>query len=211
MKKLFLFCLTAALFLSGCGTKKEKSLYVQGLEIISLMGEMTQSDAYFDMFSSAPEVKAQVEGIARAASAGVYQQPKAVYQITADTSGLMKLLESTSDANVSFDGMSQELKAYIQSRLFISCASILNSTVSIEAIAASSIYMCGKSFVCHETTENMAYLYTYEEACPVLVTFSVGENSAISASGSYILNSDIENLTDFFDLSGFQVEELKVR
>ena len=33
----------------------------------------------------------------------------------------------------------------------------------------------------------MIYLYTYENARPVAVTFSVGENQAVSASGMFIM------------------------
>lgn len=211
MKKLFSFCLAVVLFLTACGAKKEKSLYAQGLELISLMNEMTQSDSYFEMFSTAPEVKKQVEGIAEAARAGLYEKPKIVYQITADTDGLTGFLESSSGADVNLDGMSPELTAYIQSRIFGSCASILNSAAGVEAVAASSIYMCSKSFVCREAAENTAYLYVYEDARPVLVTFTVGENHAVSASGSYILGeTDLESLSGLFGFSGFQVEELKI-
>lgn len=213
MKKLLTLCLAAAFLFTACGTKKEKSLYVQGLELIALMGEMAQSDAYFSMYSTVPEVKAQMDKVARAAEAGIYQNPKAVYQITADPDGLMELLKNTSGADADFDRMPPELKAYAQSRLFSSCASILNSTAGMESIAASSIYTCSKSFVCHEASEDTAYLYTYEDACPVLVTFSAGENYAVNASGTYILNEDMENpesLAGVFGLSGFRIKELKI-
>ena len=115
MKKRFVLCLAALLLLAACGTKKEKSLYTRGLELISLMGEMAQSDTYFDMFSPAPEVKAQMDGIVQALKAGGYQEPKAVYRITADTEHLMELLTSASGANVSLDGMSPELRDHIRS------------------------------------------------------------------------------------------------
>ena len=212
MKKRFVLCLAALLLLAACGTKKEKSLYTQGLELISLMGEMAQSDTYFDMFSPAPEVKAQMDGIVQALKAGGYQEPKAVYRITADTEHLMELLTSASGANVSLDGMSPELRDHIRSRLFSSCASILNSSAGVEAIAASYIYTCSNSFVCREAGEDTAYLYTYEGACPVLVAFSVGEDHAVHASGFYILNENIadpESLSGLFGFSGFQVELLE--
>ncbi|MCI8275004.1 MAG: hypothetical protein HFI66_05225 [Lachnospiraceae bacterium] len=211
MKKLFPFCLALVLLLAACGTKKEKPLYDQGLELVSLMNEMTQSDSYFEMFSTSPAIKEQMAGIAEAAQAGLYQKPKTVYRITADMGGLMKFWESSSGADMNLDGMSPELTAYIQARLFNSCASILNSSAGMEAIAASSIYMCSKSFVCREAGESTAYLYIYEDARPVLITFIVGEDNAVSASGSYILGeTDIESLSGLFGLSGFQIDELNL-
>ncbi len=211
MRELLLLCLVFCLLLTACGAKKEKSLYVQGLELISLMGEMTQSDSYFELFSTVPEVKEQVAEIAEAARSGLYQKPKTVYRITANLDGLMQLLMRSSDAPTPLEDMSPELRDYTQSRLFSSCASILNSAAGVEAIAASSIYMCSKSFVCREAKENTAYLYLYEEAQPVLVTFTVGEDHAVNASGSYVLGkTDMESLTGLFGFSGFQVDELKI-
>ena len=213
MKRLFSLCLAAVVLLTACGAKKETSLYAHGLELISLMGEMVQSDAYSEMFFSAPQVKESVEKTARAAAAGAYEKPASVYQITVGEEGLMETIISAAEADVNFDGMSAELKAYVQSRILSSLASILNAGAGTEALAASSVYMCSKSFVCGEASENTAYLYFYEEAIPVLVTFLAGEDHAVYASGSYILNEDItdaESLSSLFGLSGFQVKELTV-
>lgn len=210
MKKLLILCLTACVLLTACAGKQEKSLYEQGLDLISLMGEMVQSDAYFDMYAPAIQVKDTAADIADAAAAGNYQSPKAVYQISASESRLMSAL----GADINFDGMSAELKDYLQSQILSSCASILNSQAGTEALAASSIYMCRKSFVCSEASGNTAYLYIYEDAYPVFIVFLTGEDHAVYASGSYILSKDImneDNLSTLFAFAGFQIEPLEIK
>ncbi|MCI8506282.1 MAG: hypothetical protein HFI67_08865 [Lachnospiraceae bacterium] len=213
MKRLFSLCLAAIILLTACGAKKEKSLYAHGLELISLMGEMVQSDAYSEMFFSAPQVKESVEKTALAAAAGAYEKPACVYQISVGEEGLMGTLISAAEADINFDGMSEELKTYVKSRILSSFSSILNSSAGTEALAASSIYMCSKTFVCSEASENIAYLYLYEGASPILVTFLTGEDHAIYASSSYILSEDItdgESIASLFGISGFQVKELDI-
>lgn len=212
MKKLLILCAAAAMLLAACGTKKEKSLYDQGLELVSLMGEMVQSDAYFEMFSAASQVKDAVAGAADAAKAGRYQTPKAVYKISAEKDGLMGMLANAAGADLNLDSMSEELKAYVWSRSLTSLASILNTSAGMEAIAASSIYMCSKTFVCSEAADSTIYLYTYEDACPVAVTFLVGEDHAVYASAAYILNKDItdgDSLTALLGFSGLKAEPLE--
>ncbi|MCI9487185.1 MAG: hypothetical protein HFI64_09480 [Lachnospiraceae bacterium] len=212
MKKILALCLAAAMLLTACGGKKESSLYTHGLELVELMGEMTQSDAYYELFSPAAQVREAATEAAEAARMGRYQTPKAVYRISDGEGGLDGLLAKASQGNVSFDGMSKDLKAYVQSRILGSLASILNSQAGTEALAASSIFMCSKSFVCDEASENTAYLYTYEEAPAVLVTFLVGEGHAVYASGAYVLDRDItdgDSLVTLFGFTGLRVELLE--
>lgn len=211
MKRLLTLFLAAAMLLAACGSKKESSLYAHGMELVGLMGEMTQSSAYYELFFPDSQVRDAAADAAEAARAGRYQKPKAVYRISADKDGLGSLLTKASQGDVDFGGMSKDLKAHVQSRIFGSCASILNSPAGAEALAASAIFTCSKSFVCNEATEDTAYLYTFEDAPAVLVTFLVGESHAVHASGTYILNKNItdgDSLGALFGFTGLQIEPL---
>ena len=73
--------LVIVLSLSACSNKgnaEAKSLYEQGLEIVQLMSEMTQTEGYVDVYTGNSEVKGVIQSI----SAGDYSSPKAVYAIT---------------------------------------------------------------------------------------------------------------------------------
>ena len=52
---------------------------------------------------------------------------------------------------------------------------------------ASSVCTVGKTFVNENATEDVIYLYTYENALPVAVTFTIGEDQAVSASGVFVM------------------------
>lgn len=57
----------------------------------------------------------------------------------------------------------------------------------VENLAASSVCSVGKTFVSENATENMIYIYVYEGAAPVAVTFILGEDHTVSATGTFIL------------------------
>lgn len=41
--------------------------------------------------------------------------------------------------------------------------------------------------ISENTTENVICLYTYEGAAPIAVTFTLGEDNAVSATGTFVL------------------------
>ncbi len=211
---VFLLCACGSNNNGTAGQKAEKSLYAQGLDIISLMGEMVQSDSYFASYSSTPALKDCMEGISRAISEGQYDKPSAVYCLSLREEGIAEMFRKAG-TDPSGD-MSDRLKAYMQSKIFGSCASLLNSSAGTEALAASSIYTCTTSFVCSEASENVIYLYTYENANPVLISFIVGEGHAVYASGTYILSENIDmadmasSANDVLGVSLFQAELLEI-
>jgi len=62
-------------------------------------------------------------------------------------------------------------------------------------------------------TENMMYLYTYENAVPAIVTFAAGEDNTVSAGSFFILNESFEAdslqaVEQFFSEVGAVVEEV---
>ena len=173
--------LIIVLSLSACndkGNAEAKSLYEQGLKIVRLMSEMTQTEGYVDVYTGNSEVKAVIQSI----SAGDYSSPKAVYAISVADDDLAAMVELNR-----LDNVSDELKKFLLQRAHSALMTQINSMSGVENLAATSVCTAGKSFVNENAAEDVIYLYTYENARPVAVTFSVGESQAVSASGMFIM------------------------
>ena len=166
--------------LSACGKKNDtetKSLYAQGLEIVQLMSEMTQIEEYVELYSGSNEIKTIIQNI----GIGDFSPPKAVYAISIAEDDLAAMVGSNPD------NVSEELKNYIMQKSLASLMMQINGMSSVENLAASSVCTVGKTFVNENVTEDVIYLYVYENAIPVAVTFTIGENQAVSASGIFIM------------------------
>jgi hypothetical protein len=190
MKKLIAFVLAlmiVVLGMFGCSnnessesnTKTEpKSLYAQGLEVIQMMSEMTRTEEYVDILIGDSNIKTVIQDI----STGDYSDPKAVYAITVSDENLATMAELDNFGNVS-----KELKNLMKKRIFSSLISQINGRSGPDKLAAASVCTAGKTFVNENATDNVIYLYTYENANPVAVTFTVGEDGAVSANGVFVL------------------------
>ena len=169
--------------LSACGDNTEdaatKSLYAQGLDVIQLMSEMTQTEEYVDILAGSSE---EIKSIAHDINTGDYSNPKAVYaiSITDDNLAAMAGLDS-------LDNASDGLKSFLTQRLLGSLMTRINSMSGMANLAAASAYTVGKTFVDENAAEDVIYLYTYENAVPVAVTFTIGEDHAVSASGVFVM------------------------
>lgn len=183
-----------------------KSLYEHGLEVVSLMAEMTRSDEYVGVFTDSDDIVEMIQGIRE----GDFSTTKAVYSVSVSRDRLM-YREEIGD----LDGMSEELKRVLYDRVFESLITQINGLGGAVSIAASSVCTVEKAFVNREVTDNVIYLYTYENAAPVAVTFVVGEDGAVSASGWFILyeefacdsEEEIEASLGVFDVEVREVTE----
>ena len=160
------------------GNAEAKSLYEQGLEIVQLLSEMTQTEGYADVYTGNSEVKAVIQSI----STGDYSSPKAVYAISVADDDLAAMVELNRLGNVS-----DELKNFLLRRARSALMTQINSMSGVENLAAASVYTAGKSFVNENAAEDVIYLYTYENARPIAVTFTIGENQSVSASGMFVM------------------------
>ena len=190
MKKLIAFVLAlmiVVLGMFGCDNNENsesnsktetKSLYAQGLEVIQMMSEMTRTEEYVDILIGDSNIKTVIQDI----STGDYSDPKAVYAITVSDENLATMAELDNFGNVS-----KELKNLMKKSIFSSLISQINSSSGSEKLAAAGVCTAGKTFVNENATDNVIYLYTYENATPVAVTFTVGEDGAVSAYGVFVL------------------------
>ena len=184
MKKTiaFVLVLTIILGLAACGAAKEakepKSLYAHGLEVVSMLSEMTRSENFIGIYTANSEIK----DIILALGENSYEQPDAVYSITVPDDTLTGMAELSN-----LEGASEELKNYLMQRVMASLMSQINAMSGVENLAASSVCTVGKTFVSENASENVIYIYVYEGTAPVAVTFTLGDDHTISATGTFIL------------------------
>ena len=183
MKKALAFVLVLVIILglAACGAVKEvqesKSLYAHGLDVVSMLSEMTRSENYIGIYTRNSEIK----DIILALGEHPYDTPAAVYAITIPEDVLMGMAELSNLGDAS-----EELKSYLTQRVMASLMSQINAMSGVENLAASSVCTVGKTFVSESATENVIYIYAYEDTAPVAVTFTLGEDHTVSASGTFI-------------------------
>lgn len=191
---------------SGSSTS-DKSLYEQGLGVISLMAEAAQSEEYVGAYTGNPEIMEIIQNV----GAGDYSAPKAVYSLSVSDEVLLSMLGLEN-----LNGISAELKDTLLSRSFASLITQINGYAGVNNLAASSVLTLGKSFVDSTITEDVIYIYTFENAFPVAVTFTVGENGAVSANGNFIMYEEftcgsMSEVQEFFGEFGAVVAEVEMK
>ena len=122
---------------SGSNTSG-KSLYEQGLGVISLMSEAASAEEYAGAYTGNPEILAIIQNV----GAGDYTAPKAVYSLSVSDEVLLSMLGLEN-----LNGISAELKENLLSRSFGSLIIQINGYAGVNNLAASSVLTLGKSFV----------------------------------------------------------------
>lgn len=221
MKKLValvLVCIMVVLSLSACnptgsnptestpveGGAETKSLYVQGLDVVRRMHEITKNEEYLNILTGDNEINTIIKGI----STGDYSTPKAVFAISISDADLVAMAELDRVENAS-----DELKTLMLNRVFTALITQINSISGVKELAASSVCTAGKAFVNENATGRVIYLYTYENARPVAVTFVAGEDNIVSASGVFIMYDgftcgSVDEIKDFFGNVTVEVTEV---
>lgn len=183
MKKAiaFVVVLTIILGLAACGVAQEatesKSLYAHGLDVIGMLSEMTSSESLIGIYTANSEIK----DIILALGDHSYETPDAVYAITIPEETLMGMAELSNLGNAS-----DELKSFLTQRVMSSLMSQINAMSGVENLAASSVCTVSKTFVSENATENVIYIYVFDGTAPVAVTFMLGEDHMVSATGTFI-------------------------
>ncbi len=204
MKKFLTALLLSALLLSSCGIPavEDRSLYEHGLDVVAMLNEIAESEEYLSIYSANEDILSIVNSIAE----GDHVTPETVYRLTLSEESVAAL--SGTDV---LHSLSPELKAFLNGRVQASVINIANARGGSTALAATSICTAGKTFVSREITENMIYLYTFENAYPIAVSFTVGDGGSVSASGTYLiaeeLNTDTPDaIKEFFSEMTLEVE-----
>ena len=128
-------------------------MYAHGLDVISMLSEMTRSENFIGIYTANSEIK----DIILALGDHSYETPDAVYAITVPEETLTGMAELSDLGDAS-----EELKDYLTQRVMASLMSQINAMSGVENLAASSVCTVGKTFVSENATENVIYIYVYE-------------------------------------------------
>lgn len=182
-KRIFLGLLALLLLagLAGCGGKKEgASLYSQGLKLVELMDEMAQNEGYLAVMGGGAR---EWNDILFEASSGDRWEPKAVYAVTMSMNyDALPIQEETSDA----------LWDRLADGIFAALPNQINAGGGVESLTATSVCAASSTFLDKNADENVMYIYVYDNAVPVAVTFLPGQDGAVSAAARYLLNEEFD-------------------
>lgn len=203
----FIMVMAASLTACGGSQAKEKqgnSLYEQGLGMVSKMAEMTQSETYISLYTDNQQVAEVVQEIGK----GDFSEPETVYSIAIPEESLAALLEAGE-----LEDIPTELSDVVMDKLLGSWITYINGRSGSVSLVASSVCSMEKTFVNKAVTENAIYIYTYEDATPIGITFIAGENGAISAKGFFIMNEEftsesVEEIKSFLGDEKIEIKEV---
>lgn len=184
----------------------EKSLYQQGQELVAEMVEMAGTPEYLSFYTGDQEV---MEILTKAVEGKDYASPKVVYSIRVPESAMESILGMMDMQEL--EGLPESLRRRMYTQFFRGLPNQVNAMGGANILAATSICTATKTFVDPAVTENLIYLYTYENGVPVVVTFLPGEGGAVSASGMLILHDSfgaysLEELVELLGRMGAEVE-----
>lgn len=189
--KIFALALTLALLFSSCSQSPNRqageSLYDAGLEVVSQMAALAGNSQFAKIYAASEDVEAVIDELGK----GDFSAPAAVYRISISQTGIFELI----GYSVGLTGLSQEIEDNISSRLGGVVISLINGAEGVDALAAASICSGRRVFAGPQDAESTLYIYTYQNAVPVAVCFTVGEGGAVLAEGSFVLNKSFKAAT----------------
>lgn len=189
--------------------KNEKSLYEHGLELIKLMDEMVEDEIYLEVFTASDEIANIIESIAE----GDYTEPSGVYEVKFSEEARNNMLTSLAP-EVDLSQLSDELRDTLTRKISGTVVSQLNGMSGAKNLAAASICTAGKTFVCESIKDDVIYFYFFKETQPVAVSFSVGEDGAVSASATFVMLEEFlkdgsMNFAEYFSDMGAEITLLE--
>lgn len=183
--------LLLVLLLCSCGKQdtSQKTLYQHGMDLVGLLAQMAVSEDYGTLIGSD---NFSFENLQQKMAAGDYTAPSAVYEITLPS--IEEFLNAI-DEEDSLSELSDSLKEVLNARSTSVLINQLNSQAGVNALAMSSLYMTEKTFVCHTLQEDTIYLYLFKSGYPITVSFHGGEDDTVKATGMFLLNEEINNVS----------------
>ena len=197
-----LLCVFLAASLSGC-SKPDKTAYDHGLELVQTMAELANSEAYLALTTGSATVTEKLIPVQE----GEVGEPAAVYTVTLGEDYLSAMAEWNEISEIP-----DSIKEVANRKLIGAFATQILAYSGAQELAASAVCAAGKTFVDKSLTESVIYIYVFDSCPPAAVTFSPGEDGAVSASGLFLLYDEIDwhdeaALTAFFAEMGAKLTQ----
>ena len=206
-KPLLLLLILNVAVLNLFAKPSKKTLVEQGLYLASLMKEKASCDSYFaeaslkdddDLFATLSEF-----------SSDDVSKPTAVYKISGNFTEFMQGIQATPDTKA----FSPVLRKEFELSMLSGFPALWNfsATNSVSCVAAASVISSHKVFVSKEISESCIYVFTFEDAYPVAVTFECGEDNAVFATATFVLDRHFpKSLEDMFPEIGRRLNVKKI-
>lgn len=204
--------LCPAMIFAGAG-KKDKTLIDQGLKLTSLIKEKAGSKEYIAMFFGP---QSQLTEFLPDLTSADYTTPSAVHCLNGDFTQISTLLMSEVQ-EADFSSISEIMGKDISQRILSVIPNMWNSMSSgPSGIAMANVLSSSSVFVCKELKEDCMYIFSFGEAYPVAVSFLCGEDGAVLAKASLVLDEDFiesleEMLSEVSPESGLKMKIEKIR
>ena len=212
---LFLILCPALIFAkpSKKENAKENKLIEQGLKLTSLIKEKAGSKEYIAMFFGP---QSQLTEFLPDLTSADYTTPSAVHCLSGDFTQISTLLMSEVQ-EADFSSLSEIMDKDISQRILSVIPNMWNSMSSgPSGIAMANVLSSSSVFVCKELKEDCMYIFSFGEAYPVAVSFLCGEDGAVLAKASLVLDEDFmssleEMLSEISPESGIKMKMEKIR
>lgn len=202
--------------LAGCGSGTEKdgdkadagsemssSLYDEGLELVSDIHELANDENYIELMGFTSDLREHIDKIA----ASDYDTPSGVYRVSnaGDIWSLAVLGYELEEG-----AMSEAAHRYLENTGARIVNLLIGKMGGAEQLATASTLRTSSCFVDAMLAEPEMYVYTYENAYPVFVSFVPGKNGAVSAYAQCLYledmyGADAEKINEAVSGTGYPV------
>ncbi len=162
-----------------------------GLEIISEMDKMAESEEYVKYFTGSEEMNKIIADIGKAD----YSSPKGVYM--AEITGNDTLSAITSAAVSKFP---KEIQKSFETKVVSSIPSLINSKEGVNFLAASAILTSEKSVILEGVEKNSLAVYVYDDYC-VMISYIPYGNDVVGLNGTFVKADWLSNIKSADELN----------
>lgn len=212
---VFMMMMFIVLF-SACGNKdnnvlsNNSSFYDKGQEMILTMHELVCDEDYIKAMGAMDDLRGIIDTIG-----GMdYSSPAHVYRVSNMDEVLPNVMLMSEVYN---DGMSDSVETVIKKKLVASIATRITAMeTGTFALAVQSMFVVDTSFVNTLAKDMELYIYTYDDAYPVVASYIPEGDGAVSARVSYVIVDDLigadsETISKdvMFSMYNIKLEEIK--
>ena len=157
-------------------TEQEESLLDRGADMVARVREI--AGKRLKQSNTPEQIIPQVQQIAE----GAKEKPDTVYRLTVSAQKFLDMEDYADDPSEAYFLLFQSF----------------NSMGGTTALAAAGCGVVRTTFVSTELTENTAFIYTYHDAVPIAVIYTLGEDHSVLATGLPLVSYDVEEAVQQF-------------
>lgn len=201
MKKIYKLTVCMLIFLLGltaCGSggsdkeqdrKMSQSKYDIGMELITKLSEISKDESYEHILLSATD-EAMLKIIDNIRTMD-YSQPEHIYRVKNLDEVFSAVMFMEKYDQEAYSEISDTVKGVLESKFADGLRNIIiGRRTSVAVVAVSGVYVVDTTFVDSSVKTCEAYIYTFKEAYPVMISYVPGKDGAVAATAGYIIVED---------------------